>query len=69
MTLIKRNKTFNIHLIFVSGFQNLTAPANFTEYSALSAAETSKGGAQFILGRYHSFLRQMFSKIHFHAVV
>jgi len=29
------------------------APANFTEYNTLSAAETSKGGAQFILGSSH----------------
>ena len=38
--------------------QNFTAPENFTEYNTLSAAETSKGGARFILGKY--FLRQFF---------
>lgn len=31
-------------------------PANFSEYSILSAAETFKGGARFILGVYFIFL-------------
>lgn len=47
---------------FVTYFSDPT-PANFTEYSILSAAEAEKGGDQFFHGMYALFIAPSVFKV------
>lgn len=48
-------KDIKVNMNFVTYFSDPT-PANFTEYSILSAAEAEKGGDQFFHGMYALFI-------------
>ena len=62
VTLLKGDKAFVCLFVcfYFADLQNVKTPANFTEYSILSAAETLKGGARFILGKYNTLLYHFF---------